>query len=68
MKLETDKDSGQTTRHHYYFISYSMFVNVVKYRLHHMQRKIETDERDATNRASFSCPDCMKKFTDLEVG
>jgi len=44
-----------------------VFVNVVKYKLHHMRRKIETDERDATNRASFSCPDCMKKYTDLEV-
>jgi len=65
--VETDAESGRMTRHNYYFISYSVFVNVVKYKLHHMRRKIETDERDATNRASFSCPDCMKKFTDLEV-
>ena len=67
MRVETDADSARTTRHNYYFISYSMFVNVVKYKLHHMRRKIETDERHATNRASFSCPDCMKKYTDLEV-
>ena len=67
MRVETDADSSRTTRHNYYFISYSVFVNVVKYKLHHMRRKIETDERDATNRASFSCPDCQKKFTDLEV-
>jgi len=67
MRVETDAESLRTTRHNYYFVSYSVFVNVIKYKLHHMRRKIETDERDATNRASFSCPDCMKKFTDLEV-
>jgi transcription initiation factor TFIIE subunit alpha len=66
MKLETDAD-GKNTRHNYYFINYKIFVNVVKYKLDHMRRKIETEERDSTSRASFKCPECEKSFTDLEV-
>ena len=49
MRIETDAE-GRATRHNYYFINYSIFVNVVKYKLDHMRRKIETEERDSTNR------------------
>lgn len=44
-----------------------LLVNVVKYKLDHMRRRIETDERDSTNRASFRCPCCFSTFTDLEA-
>ncbi|KAB5576813.1 hypothetical protein PHYPO_G00202830 [Pangasianodon hypophthalmus] len=44
-----------------------LLVNVVKYKLDHMRRRIETDERDSTNRASFHCPNCCSTFTDLEA-
>ncbi|XP_005097103.1 general transcription factor IIE subunit 1 [Aplysia californica] len=67
MRVETDAE-GRTTRHTYYFINYSVFVNVVKYKLDHMRRKIETDERDNTTRSSFKCPGCEKTYTDYEVG
>ena len=30
---------------HYYFINYKQFVNVVKYRLDHMRRKLEMEEK-----------------------
>ena len=66
MRVETDEE-GKTTRHNYYFINYKVFVNVVKYKLDHMRRKIETEERDSTSRASFLCPTCEKQFTDLEA-
>ncbi|XP_016405756.1 general transcription factor IIE subunit 1-like isoform X2 [Sinocyclocheilus rhinocerous] len=66
MRVETAPD-GKTTRHNYYFINYRLLVNVVKYKLDHMRRRIETDERDSTNRASFRCPCCMSTFTDLEA-
>lgn len=66
MRVETDSE-GKTTRHNYYFISYIMFVNVVKYKLDHIRRKIEMEERDNTSRASFRCDDCQKTFTDLEA-
>ncbi|XP_063812922.1 general transcription factor IIE subunit 1 [Pseudophryne corroboree] len=66
MRVETALD-GKTTRHNYYFINYKLLVNVVKYKLDHMRRRIETDERDSTNRASFKCPNCCSTFTDLEA-
>ncbi|XP_046393880.1 general transcription factor IIE subunit 1 isoform X2 [Ischnura elegans] len=43
------------------------FVNVVKYKLDLMRKRMETEERDATSRASFKCPSCCKTFTDLEA-
>uniref|UniRef100_A0A8C5MB02 General transcription factor IIE subunit 1 n=1 Tax=Leptobrachium leishanense TaxID=445787 RepID=A0A8C5MB02_9ANUR len=66
MRVETAFD-GKTTRHNYYFINYKLLVNVVKYKLDHMRRRIETNERDSTNRASFKCPNCSSTFTDLEA-
>ncbi|XP_072542729.1 general transcription factor IIE subunit 1 [Salminus brasiliensis] len=66
MRVETAPD-GKTTRHNYYFINYRLLVNVVKYKLDHIRRRIETDERDSTNRASFRCPCCHSTFTDLEA-
>ncbi|CAL8267630.1 unnamed protein product [Lota lota] len=66
MRVETAPD-GKTTRHNYYFINYRVLVNVVKYKLDHIRRRIETDERDSTNRASFRCPCCFSVFTDLEA-
>ncbi|GFO08539.1 general transcription factor iie subunit 1-like [Plakobranchus ocellatus] len=66
MRVETD-DEGRTTKHTFYYINYSVFVNVVKYKLDHMRRKIETDERDNTSRSSFICTRCKKTYTDYEV-
>lgn len=52
MKMESDAD-GKTTKHNYYHIHYTGFVNVVKYKLDHVRRKLEVQERDSTSRASF---------------
>lgn len=65
--METGLD-GKSTRHNYYSINYRMFVNVVKYKIDLMRRKLETEERDLTSRASFICQSCKKTFTDLEAG
>nr|KAG5692637.1 hypothetical protein BaRGS_003527 [Batillaria attramentaria] len=46
MRVETDAE-GRTTRHSYYFISYNVFVNIVKYKLDHIRKKIETEERNS---------------------
>ncbi|GBL98754.1 General transcription factor IIE subunit 1 [Araneus ventricosus] len=66
LRMETGSD-GKATRQNYYYINYKIFVNVVKYKLDHMRRKIETEERDSTSRASFKCTHCEKTFTDLEA-
>ena len=52
MRVETDAE-GKSTRHSYYFISYNVFVNVVKYKLDHIRKKIELEERNTSSRASF---------------
>ncbi|XP_053203872.1 general transcription factor IIE subunit 1-like [Panonychus citri] len=66
LRLETGPD-GKAIRQTYYFINYRGFVNVVKYKLDFMRRKIETEERDSTKRSSFVCVNCKKTFTDLEA-
>jgi len=66
LKMETGPD-GKTQKVNYYYINYKSFVNVVKYKLDHMRKKMETEERDATSRASFKCHHCPKTFTDLEA-
>jgi len=66
LKIETGED-GKANRVHCYFINYKVFVNIVKYKLDHMRKKMETEERDATSRSSFRCLQCDKQFTDLEA-
>jgi transcription initiation factor TFIIE subunit alpha len=66
LKMETGMD-GKAQKVNYYFINYKTFVNVVKYKLDLMRKRMETEERDATSRASFKCPSCCKTFTDLEA-
>ncbi|XP_012056465.1 PREDICTED: general transcription factor IIE subunit 1 [Atta cephalotes] len=66
LKMETGS-YGKAQKVNYYFINYKTFVNVVKYKLDLMRKRMETEERDATSRASFKCPSCLKTFTDLEA-
>ncbi|NWV48059.1 T2EA factor, partial [Daphoenositta chrysoptera] len=66
MRVETGPN-GKSTRHNYYYINYKVLVDVVKYKLDHVRRKIEADERDSTTRSSFKCPSCSSSYTDLEV-
>ncbi|KAF7994508.1 hypothetical protein HCN44_003980 [Aphidius gifuensis] len=66
VKMETGSD-GKAQKVNYYYINYKSFVNVVKYKLHTMGKRLETEERDSTSRASFKCTECFKTFTDLEA-
>ncbi|NWR01980.1 T2EA factor, partial [Paradoxornis webbianus] len=66
MRAETGPN-GKSTRNNYYYINYKVLVDVVKYKLDQVRRKIEADERDSTTRSSFRCPSCSSTYTDLEV-
>ena len=66
LKMETGED-GKLNKVNCYFINYKVFVNIVKYKLDHMRKKMETEERDATSRSRFRCSRCDKQFTDLEA-
>ncbi|CAI9533079.1 unnamed protein product [Staurois parvus] len=66
MRIQTGPN-GKSTKHNYYYINYKVLVDVIKYKLDHVRRKIESDERESTNRASFKCPGCHSTYSDLEV-
>lgn len=66
VRVETGPN-GKSTRHNYYYINYKVLMDVVKYKLDHVRRKIEAEERDSTTRSSFKCPSCSSTYTDLEV-
>lgn len=61
------EDDGSTITFNYFFIDYKLFVNVVNYKLLHIRNKIEHDEREATNRPSFVCTECDKRYSDLDI-
>ncbi|UYV61113.1 GTF2E1 [Cordylochernes scorpioides] len=65
-RMETGPD-GKANRQTYYYIHYKVFISVVLYKLDHIRRKFENDERDSTSRASFKCTKCSNTYTDLEI-
>merc|ERR1719211_124156 len=65
-RIETDEE-GKVVKMNCYYINFKIFVNIVKYKLDLMRKKMETSERDATSRSSFKCTSCTKTFTDLEA-
>ena len=64
---EKQPETGTFSVYNFYFINYKVFVNVIKYKLDHIRKKLESDEQQAKNRPSFSCTLCEKKYSDLEV-
>lgn len=47
--MESEEGAAEKEKHlkmvHYYYINYKQFVNVVKYKLDQMRKKIEAEER-----------------------
>ena len=60
-------ETGNFNIFNFYFINYKLLVNVVKYKLDHVRRKLETEEQQIRNRPSFQCQNCEKHFSDLEI-
>ena len=48
-RIETDEE-GKVVKMNCYYINFKIFVNIVKYKLDLMRKKMETSERDATSR------------------
>ena len=59
---ETRRADGQKLMRmtHYYFINYKQFVNVVKYRLDHMRRKLEMEEKNVSDLHDMPFIQCLK--------
>eukprot|EP00795_Rhopilema_esculentum_P017415 gene17415-9015_t len=64
---EKQPETGTFNVYNFYFINYKVFVNVVKYKLDHIRKKLESEEQQAKNRPSFTCTLCENKYQDLEV-
>ena len=58
-------DDGRTAK--CYYIDYQLFVNVVLYRIHLMEKAIEAAERSELNEVFFQCPTCANRYTSLEA-
>lgn len=64
---EIQQETNKLSRHVCFFINYRGVANIIKYKLHKMQKKIESRERDLSNRPSFKCPTCSSTYGDLDV-
>ena len=62
--LQNPNGTQRSNRHNYFFLNYRAFVNVVKYKLDHVRRRLETEERDSINRAFFQCNRCKYNISD----
>lgn len=66
LKMETGPD-GKAAKVTYYFINYKTFVNVVKYKLDVMRKRMDKAEREQTNHSSYKCVSCHKAFDELDA-
>ncbi|KAL5107638.1 General transcription factor IIE subunit 1 [Taenia crassiceps] len=66
LQLETDTE-GRIAKIIHYFIDYKVFVNIVKYRLDQMQRRLEMEQRQTSSRPLYRCFSCNSAYSDLQV-
>ena len=66
--LNLKDQAGKSTKLTYYYVNYAVFINVVKYKLLQMRKKVETMERGSTSMATYHCPSCLKMYNELDVG
>ncbi|UJR23495.1 hypothetical protein I4U23_026493 [Adineta vaga] len=70
-RLESNEGAtGQRKQDQYYYkIDTTAFINVVRYRLIHMQMHVENLERQQTYKPSnYKCEQCSKEYTELDFG
>lgn len=59
---------GRTSRYTFYYINYKVLINVIKYKLDHIRKRIQNEESYSRNRPSFYCPYCNNRYEDTDVG
>ena len=50
-----------------YYIDYQLFVNVVRFRVYHMQQQLKMKEAGPVHQLTFQCPTCKSTWSELEV-
>ena len=68
LRIVSGKD-GKSIKQYYYYINYKAFVNIVKYKLHQMQKRIESQEREDSCKASYTCSNnaCSRSYNELDI-
>ena len=48
-------------------VNYGGIVNIIRFKLYKVQAKIQEEQKLETSRASFTCENCGKMFTELQM-
>ncbi|CAB3409146.1 unnamed protein product [Caenorhabditis bovis] len=65
--LSQKNENGRNVSIIFYFINYRAVLNVVKYKIDHMRQKLESREKNDTNKAHYKCGNCMSTYDMLEI-
>lgn len=66
--LSAREQAQRTSRHTFYYVNYRGFLNSVKYKLDHVRRRLESQEKEAMyNRSLFRCTQCKAKYSEMDV-
>jgi len=62
------QDVGGMLKFNHYFISYKVFIDVIKYKLDRMRKKIDQDDKVSQSCQFYLCSLCDIRFSDFDVG
>ncbi|CAI5448566.1 unnamed protein product [Caenorhabditis angaria] len=60
-------ENGRNVSIIFYFINYRSVLNVLKYKIDHMRQKLESREKNDTNKAHYKCHNCCSTYDMLEI-
>lgn len=59
--------SNETGRTEAWYVNYGGIVNIIRFKLYKVQAKIQVEQKLATSKASYTCEQCGKTFTELHM-
>jgi len=64
--LARDQD-GKNRQHKFYYIDFQFFVDIVRYRLFLMQRRVDAQQSSDIQEVKFQCPTCKLHISMLDA-
>lgn len=52
----------------HYSVNYKALLNVTRYKLNHIRDKLDSRDRTDARPSNYTCTQCLRAFTDLDVG
>jgi len=52
----------------HYSVNYKALFNVTRYKLHHIRDRLDSRDRTDARPSNYTCTQCLRAFTDLDVG